>query len=149
MIVKINDKLSVISSKNDDNTIHIVNILNLHKEHTFKRTFNSKGSKTLDLLNCALGFSGEAGEVVDQIKKKIFYGTENSLEIVNDTIEFNEKELDKIKNEIGDTLYYLQGIANLLGSSLDECIHVNIDKLYKRFPNKFSREEAQAKGELK
>lgn len=135
--------------KNEDGSTHIVDILNIHKEHTFKRTFNTKGSETLDLLHCALGFSGEAGEVVDQIKKKIFYGLENKLEIANDTIEFNEKELDKIKNEIGDTLYYLQGIASLLGLSLGECMQVNIDKLYKRFPDKFSREQAEAKGELK
>ena len=135
--------------ENKDGTIHIVDILNEHKKETFIRTFNTKNSKTLDLIHCALGFSGESGEVVDQIKKKVFYGTENKLEIANDTIEFTEIELNKIKNEIGDALYYLQGISSVLGFSLDECMQLNIDKLYKRFPDKFSREQAEAKGELK
>ena len=126
-----------------------MNIINKHKEETFKRTFNTKGSESLDLLHCALGLSGEAGEVVDQIKKKIFYGIETGQDIVLDEIEITPSEIDKIKNEIGDTLYYLQGIASLLGLSLDECMEANINKLYKRFPDKFSREQAEAKGELK
>ena len=124
-------------------------IINKHKTHTFKRTFNSKDSPTLDLVHCALGLSGEAGEVVDLIKKSVFYGDDTTSELVDVKLPvLNTEVKHKLKNEIGDVIYYLQGICDIVGLSLEECMEANIDKLYKRFPDKFSRELASKKGEL-
>lgn len=113
-------------------------IINRHKTHTFKRTFNSKDSPTLDLVNCALGLGGEAGEVVDLIKKSVFYGDDTASELVDVKLPVLNKEVrEKLKNEIGDVVFYLQGICDITGLSLEECMEANIAKLYKRFPDKF------------
>ena len=124
-------------------------IINIHKAKTFKRTFNSKDSPTLNLVNCALGLGGEAGEVVDLIKKSVFYGEDTASELVDVKLPvLNKKVREKLKNEIGDVIYYLQGICDIVGLSLEECMEANIDKLYKRFPDKFSEGLASKKGEL-
>ncbi|MBU8576393.1 nucleoside triphosphate pyrophosphohydrolase family protein [Bacillus pumilus] len=79
---------------------------------------------TSSLTNYALGLSGEAGEVVDLIKKHVFHG--HSL------------DKDKIVKELGDVMHYVAGIATLLEIELPEVLEGNIDKLKKRFPEGFS-----------
>lgn len=57
-----------------------------------ERTLKSLG-KELDLLHCATGLVTESAELVDAIKKHVFYG--KPLDVVN------------IKEEIGDILWYI------------------------------------------
>lgn len=57
-----------------------------------ERTLKSLG-KELDLLHCATGLVTESAELVDAIKKHVFYG--KPLDVVN------------IKEEIGDLLWYI------------------------------------------
>ncbi|WP_096269381.1 nucleoside triphosphate pyrophosphohydrolase family protein [Paucisalibacillus globulus] len=80
----------------------------------------------LELLNFGLGISGEAGEVADLIKKFYFHG--------------HDIEMDKIKKELGDVLWYLSQIARLAGLTLEEVAQGNIDKLKRRYPEGFSVE---------
>lgn len=56
------------------------------------RTLKSLG-KELDLLHCATGLVTESAELVDAIKKHVFYG--KPLDVVN------------IKEELGDLLWYI------------------------------------------
>lgn len=71
------------------------------------------------LVHMAMGASGETGELLDAIKKHVMY----------------QKLLDKenVIEEIGDTIFYLQGICNALNISLEQCIDHNISKLSKRY----------------
>lgn len=71
------------------------------------------------LLHMASGVCGESGEVMEQIKKHAIYG----------------KALDPVHivEELGDLLFYAQGIALACGSSLEECMLKNIEKLNKRY----------------
>lgn len=76
-----------------------------------------------ELLLGSLGLSGEAGEVVDLTKKLMFH----------------EKDLDdlqlKIKQELGDTLFYFFVILDALNISIEEVIQATKDKLEARFPS--------------
>lgn len=67
----------------------------------------------------ALGLAGEAGEVVDKIKKVMRdYGGV----LTSDMVEALEKEC-------GDVLWYLDAICTAIGSSLDRAAEGNIAKL--------------------
>lgn len=82
----------------------------------------------INLLHGALGISTEAGELLDQIKKHIFYGSE--LDIVN------------IKEELSDVFWYVALICNEFGWAFDEIQELNIRKLQARYPEKFTEEKA-------
>lgn len=74
------------------------------------------------MMHMAVGISGEAGELLDAVKKHAIY----------------QKELDfeNVKEEAGDILFYLTGLLNDVGITLNECIEANREKLSKRYPNK-------------
>jgi len=74
------------------------------------------------MMHMAVGISGEAGELLDAIKKHSIY----------------QKPLDfeNVKEEAGDILFYLTGLLNDVGVTLNECIDANREKLSKRYPNK-------------
>jgi NTP pyrophosphatase (non-canonical NTP hydrolase) len=100
-----------------------------------KRTLNLEGVHSEQLTNMALGVAGEAGEVVDHIKKHVFHGHD-----LND---------DKVKEELGDLLFYVAGVATMLGYDLDEIAFDNVKKLEKRFPKGFSQEASKARVDTK
>lgn len=73
-----------------------------------------------------LGLAGEAGEVVEKIKKLMR----------NDGIETPEKltveKRDEIVKEMGDVLWYLSQLASELDVSFDVVAERNIEKLASR-----------------
>lgn len=73
-----------------------------------------------------MGLCGEAGEVADLIKKSMFHG--------------HKLDLDKLKLELGDVLWYIAALATSLGMSLDEIAVGNIAKLQLRYKEGFSSE---------
>lgn len=87
-----------------------------------------QSTETVRLLHGAMGLSTEANELVDQMKKVIFYG----------------KDVDKVnlKEEVGDVLWYCAVILDTLGVSFEEAMQTNIDKLRKRYGDKFTEEAA-------
>ena len=85
--------------------------------------------KKRQLMNAALGLSGEAGEVNDHIKKACFHG--HSLEV------------DEIKDELGDVLWYIALMCDALGLTLDDVMEHNIAKLQKRYPDGFNQQASR------
>ena len=85
--------------------------------------FVSKLAKPLapseHLTHMVLGVAGEAGELVDAIKKHTIY----------------EKELDRknVVEELGDLMFYMQGIMTPLGITWEEIAKANIMKLVARY----------------
>lgn len=77
-----------------------------------------------NLLNGALGLTGEAGEVADMIKKYMFHGH-----------LLNRGEFIK---ELGDCAWYLAFLCTAIDVSLEEVLIENIEKLKKRYPEGFS-----------
>lgn len=71
------------------------------------------------LLHMAVGVCGEAGELIDCIKKQAIYG----------------KDLDEINlvEELGDLEFYLEGIRQATGVTREACLAANMRKLAKRY----------------
>lgn len=93
------------------------------------RTLNDLESSEANLAHMALGITGEAGEVADIIKKHYAYG--KSL----DTLHLVE--------EIGDIMFYLNGLLAELDVEWSEVLGVNIKKLEVRYPDlKFNADHA-------
>jgi NTP pyrophosphatase (non-canonical NTP hydrolase) len=85
------------------------------------------------LLHMAVGVSGEAGELLDAIKKHCVYQKQINM--------------DNVIEEAGDILFYLTGLLNDLNISLEDCIKANIVKLSKRYPNGYSNAAAIARAD--
>lgn len=77
------------------------------------------------------GILSEAGEVADALKKHYFYG--------------QVLDVDNVKEELGDIMYYIATLAHVHGFSLSECGSSCIDKLKRRYPNGFTEEDAKAR----
>ena len=77
------------------------------------------------LLNGVMGLCGEAGEVIDLIKKARYQG--------------HELDKEDLILECGDVLWYVSLVAYSLGVSLSEVMEKNIEKLKDRFPDGFDK----------
>lgn len=84
--------------------------------------------RTIQLLHACLGMTTEVGEFTDMLKKHLFYG----------------KKFDHVNGveELGDTTWYVSLAIDALKTTMDEVITVNIEKLRKRFPEKFTEDLA-------
>lgn len=80
------------------------------------------------LMHGAIGIATESGELLDAVKKSVFYG--KPLDAVN------------VKEELGDLMWYVAIICDQFGFSLEEIKQINIDKLRKRYPQKFTESSA-------
>lgn len=80
------------------------------------------------LLHGAMGLVTEAGELMDMLKKHVFYG----------------KEYDEVnvKEEIGDILWYIALICDHLEVSISDIMTKILAKLRARYEGKFSSEKA-------
>lgn len=85
------------------------------------------GHETMIIWN-AVGLAGEAGEVVDHIKKGIFHR--------------HGLDLDKLEKEIGDVLWYVAALCTKLNIDMESVMQKNIDKLIARYPNGYSSEDS-------
>lgn len=80
------------------------------------------------VLNFALGIAGEAGEIVDLVKKRMFHG--------------HPMDMEKLKGELGDQLWYIARMAARFDLTLEKVAQANIDKLMTRYPEGFSQEKS-------
>lgn len=87
--------------------------------------------KQAHLLHMVVGVCGEAGELLDQIKKHTIY----------------QRPLDEtnVIEELGDIEYYLNGIRLALGIPRGEVLHHNISKLSIRYKEGYSNKAAQTR----
>lgn len=83
----------------------------------------STQTKEFDIKYMALGLGGEVGELLNEIKK---------MERDDNNILTKDRK-QKIILEIGDILWYLQGLSSQLNITLDSALQTNIDKLSKRY----------------
>lgn len=75
-----------------------------------------------DVIYCALGITGEAGETADHVKKMLR----------DDNGVLTEERREHIKKELGDVLWYLARMAGKLNFTLDEIAQSNLDKIKDR-----------------
>lgn len=93
-------------------------------------------SKIERLANGVMGLNGEAGEVVDLVKKHLFQG--------------HKLDKEQVARELGDVAWYLAVSANAIDYDLETVLQMNIDKLAVRYPNGFEIERSihRKKGDL-
>lgn len=77
------------------------------------------------LKNAALGMAGEAGEVVDLVKKYFYQG--------------HELDINKVLEELGDVAYYTCLMCLELGIDFPQICYNNMEKLLKRYPDGFDQ----------
>lgn len=86
------------------------------------------------LLHMVIGISGEAGELLDAVKKSAIY----------------RKPLDRenVVEELGDLEFYMEGLRQGLGITREETLEANIKKLGKRYEGfKYSDKAAQLRAD--
>lgn len=87
------------------------------------------------MATCAMGLTGEAGEVVEHIKK--WFGHGHDLERL------------KVRKELGDVLWYLAALATLCDMKLEDIAEGNIEKLKARYPLGFDKKRSQERRDEK
>lgn len=80
------------------------------------------------ISNYSMGLAGEAGEVIDVLKKFVHHG--------------HTLNIHALEEELGDLLHYVAGTATILGLSLEGIATGNIEKLRKRYPKGFSSRDS-------
>jgi NTP pyrophosphatase (non-canonical NTP hydrolase) len=85
-------------------------------------------------LHMIIGISGEAGELVDCVKKAIIYR--------------KPIDMDNLIEELGDLEFYLEGLRQSFGITRSQTLSHNIAKLSKRYEGlKFTDEAAQLRAD--
>ena len=90
---------------------------------------NGCAVKVGDLINGVMGLNGEAGEVIDLVKKSVFHG--------------HDFEIEALEKEIGDVCWYVAMICHALNINLEDVMKKNIAKLKIRYPDGFSEDESR------
>jgi NTP pyrophosphatase (non-canonical NTP hydrolase) len=92
-----------------------------------KPPFNVTDDQVMIVWN-AVGLVGEAGEVAELVKKGIFH--QHGLDV------------QKMKKEIGDVLWYVAALCTKLDLDMSEIMDENIAKLKKRCPDGFNSDDS-------
>ena len=85
------------------------------------------------VLYCVLSLAGEAGEVVEHIKKSYYHG--------------HRFDAQHLMDECGDVLWSVAVLAHHLGFTLGYVAEHNLAKLAKRYPEGFSEERSRNREE--
>lgn len=87
----------------------------------------------VSLIHMVLGICGEAGELLDAVKKRVIY----------------RKELDRenVVEELADLEFYLEGFRQIVKVNRDEILAANIAKLQKRYAGGYSDRAAQERAD--
>ena len=88
------------------------------------------------VLTGAIGICSEGGELLDIVKKVIFQGKQPTAEL-----------RVKLKNELGDVMWYVQQILIAMDWTLDEVLAENTRKLSGRYPDGFDAEKSENREE--
>ena len=79
------------------------------------------------------GLAGEAGEVIDLLKKHLYQG--------------HKLDKDALMEELGDIAWYIALACDIGGFSLSNVLEKNIEKLRKRYPDGFTAEASVGRKE--
>lgn len=85
------------------------------------------------LMHAVMGLAGEVGEVTDAVKKSVLYN--------------KPLDVENVKEEAGDILWYMALLLDQVGSSFEEVMQMNHDKLEKRYPGGFTEAAAIARAD--
>jgi NTP pyrophosphatase (non-canonical NTP hydrolase) len=83
-----------------------------------KQAFTTATAESQNIYYMTMGMTGEAGEIANKIKKVMRDG--------------KKLDIEDMKHELGDVLWYVAGLATLLNISLEDVADSNIHKLASR-----------------
>ena len=90
--------------------------------------------KKASALHMAVGISGEAGELLDAIKKWVMYG--------------KPLDVENVIEELGDIEFYMEGLRAEVGLTREAIILANMKKLNKRYASgKYSNQQSQSRAD--
>ena len=92
------------------------------------RTINTELDAPETLLNGCMGICGEAGELIDTLKKHRAQG--HTLDVAH------------MLDELGDVMWYVAEVAHALSTELNDVAKGNVAKLSKRYPVGFDPERS-------
>ena len=87
------------------------------------------GRQMSDMMHGAIGLAGESGELLDAVKRHVYYG----------------KDLDMVNSleECGDAVFYLTLFLRGMSLTLQDAIDSNVRKLNKRYPHGFNKSDCE------
>lgn len=85
----------------------------------FVKQLFKAGTQEEQMIHAALGIAGEAGEVVEMIKKRVIYG--------------KPLDVSALIKELGDIRFYLEALSNTLDIAEQDILQVNANKLSTRY----------------
>lgn len=112
----------------------------LHLEKVVQKTWNFAGrlkSPQDHEQNALVGLAAEAGEVLDEGKKRWFHTPRA------------DGRLENIKSELGDVIYYWLKALDVYGFTIEEVLEANREKLASRHPELGKVQERFADGYIK
>jgi NTP pyrophosphatase (non-canonical NTP hydrolase) len=82
----------------------------------------------VNVIHMALGISGEAGEILDAVKKATIYR--------------KPLDMENLIEELGDIEFYLEGLRQAIGVDRFTVLDLNVKKLSKRYGSSYSDKSA-------
>jgi NTP pyrophosphatase (non-canonical NTP hydrolase) len=103
------------------------------KEKDYKAFVNYLKNDNLDcsdvvLIHGVFGIAGEAGELIDIVKKHMVY--------------HKPVDVAHVKEELGDLLHYITYLTNKYDWTFEELTEANFQKLKIRYPSGYSDKDA-------
>lgn len=86
--------------------------------HYQEKAFTTATAESQNIYYMTMGMTGEAGEIANKVKKVMRDG--------------KQLDIEDIKHELGDVLWYVAGLATVLGIDLEDVAKANIEKLKSR-----------------
>jgi NTP pyrophosphatase (non-canonical NTP hydrolase) len=77
--------------------------------------------KFTSIMYCAGKLNGEAGEIAEEVFKAF-----------RDNGKIDDERAERLFKELGDTLWYIARLLDLLGYDLEDCMEANVEKLISR-----------------
>ena len=122
-----------MTEHNPLNTLHADMVRSLAKDGQLILT--SLTRETMHRLHMAVGVAGEAGELLDAIKKEAVYN--------------KPLDVENVIEELGDLEFYMEGLRQSLGLTREQILQANIDKLSVRYNGfKYSDTAAQDRADV-
>lgn len=89
---------------------------------------DNRSPNTINNIHMVLGMQTEVAELSDVFKKHLAYN--KPIDWIN------------VEEEVADTMWYIVNFCRINNIDLEKILQNNIDKLRKRFPDKFTEEAA-------
>ena len=82
-----------------------------------------------ELLHAAIGIAGEAGELLDAVRKHVF--------------DWQPLDRENVIEELGDLNFYFEAACQAIGVSREDIEELNMAKLFERYKDGYSDQQAQ------